>query len=155
MAWEMVRPLLQWWLVPRRLQRMLGAGLGGAVGSSADIAVLIALVESGVRVAGAAFAGAAAGAVVCFVVNKRWAFRDRTPVTLRQVASFAAVAAITATLMAVAMHLAVEDAGVPYLVAKALCAAAVFVVWSYPAQRRLVFVARRADLDLESARSLA
>jgi putative flippase GtrA len=93
--------------------------------------------------------------VVCFVVNKRWAFRDRTPVTLRQVASFAAVAAITATLMAVAMHLAVEDAGVPYLVAKALCAAAVFVVWSYPAQRRLVFVARRADLDLESARSLA
>jgi putative flippase GtrA len=129
---------------------MLGAGLGGAVGSSADIAVLIALVESGVRVAGAAFLGAATGAVVCFVVNKRWAFRDRSPVTLRQVASFAAVAAVTATLMAIAMHLAVEGAGVPYLAAKALCAAAVFVVWSYPAQRRLVFVARpAADLAID------
>jgi putative flippase GtrA len=135
---------------------MLGAGLGGAVGSSADLTVLIALVESGVRVAGAAFAGAATGAVVCFVVNKRWAFRDRSPVTLRQAATFAAVAAVTATLMAVAMHVAVDGAGVPYLAAKALCAAAVFVIWSYPAQRRLVFARRTGiDLDLDPTRSPA
>jgi putative flippase GtrA len=127
---------------------MLGAGLGGAIGTSADLAVLVALVESGGRVAGAAFAGAATGAAVCFVVNKRWAFRDRSPVTVRQLATFAAVAAVTATLMAIAMHLAVERAGAPYLAAKALCAAVVFAVWSYPAQRRLVFVARPAlDLD--------
>jgi hypothetical protein len=32
--------------------------------------------------------------------------------------------------------------GVPYLLAKLICAAIVFAVWTYPAQRRLVF--RRA-----------
>jgi putative flippase GtrA len=130
---------------------LLGAGLGGAIGSVADIAVLITLHESGAPVAAAAFAGAAAGAGICFAVNKRWAFRDRTPVSFRQVGTFAAVAVVTATLMAFAMHAAVEWMGVPYLLAKALCAAAVFAAWSYPAQRRLVFaprVARDALHDL-------
>jgi hypothetical protein len=32
--------------------------------------------------------------------------------------------------------------GVPYLLAKLICAICVFAVWTYPAQRRLVF--RRA-----------
>jgi hypothetical protein len=50
-----------------------------------------------------------------------------------------------------------HQAHLPYLVAKALCAAAVFAVWSYPAQRRLVFVARPAlpAAGLAPARLLA
>jgi hypothetical protein len=45
-------------------------------------------------------------------------------------------------MMALAMQLVSVELGVPYLFAKLLCAAAVFAVWTYPAQRRLVF--RRA-----------
>ena len=61
--------------------------------------------------------------------------------------------------------------GVPYLLAKVVCAAAVFAVWSFPAQRRLVFTDRpqtghpiddadvglglELDADLDPAASLA
>jgi hypothetical protein len=41
--------------------------------------------------------------------------------------------------MAAAMHAACTRAHLPYLVAKAGCGLVVFVCWSYPAQRRLVF----------------
>ena len=78
-------------------------------------------------------------AVASFAVSKYVAFRDPSPVRLRQVAAFALVALATALFTAIAMQVAAVALGVPYLVAKALCAALVFVLWSYPAQRRLVF----------------
>jgi hypothetical protein len=37
------------------------------------------------------------------------------------------------------MQLVAVRLGVPYLLAKLICAAIVFAVWTYPAQRRLVF----------------
>jgi putative flippase GtrA len=107
-----------------------------------DVAILVLLVECGAPVAAAAFCGAAAGAVMNFALNKYIAFRDRSPVTGHQLARFGLVAVSTAALMALAMQLVAVQLGVPYLAAKLICAAAVFVVWTYPAQRRLVF--RRA-----------
>jgi putative flippase GtrA len=123
-------------------RELIAAGLGGAVGSLLDVALLVLLVESGTPVAAAAFCGAAAGAVMNFALNKYIAFRDRSPVTGHQLARFGIVAVATAALMALAMQLVAVRLGVPYLVAKLVCAAAVFAVWTYPAQRRLVF--RRA-----------
>ena len=90
----------------------------------------------------AAFAGAVVGAVVNFGLNKYIAFRDRSRITGQQLVRFGIVAVATAMLMALAMQLVAVWLGVPYLLAKLLCAAAVFAVWTYPAQRRLVF--RRA-----------
>jgi putative flippase GtrA len=116
--------------------------MGGAVGSVIDIATLVLMVEGGAPVAGAAFCGAAAGAAMNFLLNKYVAFRDRSPITPQQLARFGFVAVATAVLMALAMQLVAVELGVPYLIAKLICAAAVFAVWSYPAQRRLVF--RRA-----------
>jgi hypothetical protein len=49
------------------------------------------------------------------------------------------VAAATALLMAAAMQLFAVELGVPYLAAKVVCSALVFLAWTYPAQRRLVF----------------
>lgn len=112
------------------------------MGSLLDIGVLVLLVEHHTPVAVAAFCGAAAGAVMNFALNKYLAFRDRSPINGRQLARFGLVAVATAVLMAIAMQLVVVELGVPYLLAKLLCAAAVFAVWTYPAQRRLVF--RRA-----------
>ena len=107
-----------------------------------DVAVLVLLVEHHAPIAAAAFCGAAAGAVANFTLNKYFAFRDRSPITGRQLARFGLVAVATALLMAAAMQLVAVWLGVPYLIAKLVCAALVFAVWTYPAQRRLVF--RRA-----------
>jgi putative flippase GtrA len=123
-------------------RELVSAGAGGAVGSMLDVAVLVLLVEHGAPVAAAAFCGAAAGAVMNFSLNKYFAFRDRSPIDGRQVARFGLVAVATALLMAGAMELVAVKLGVPYLLAKLVCAALVFAVWTYPAQRRLVF--RRA-----------
>jgi putative flippase GtrA len=123
-------------------RQLISAGAGGAVGSMLDVAVLVLLVEHHAPIAAAAFCGAAAGAVANFTLNKYFAFRDRSPITGRQLARFGLVAVATALLMAAAMQLVAVWLGVPYLIAKLVCAALVFAVWTYPAQRRLVF--RRA-----------
>jgi putative flippase GtrA len=120
-------------------RELVVAGAGGAMGSMLDVSVLVLMVEHGAPVAGAAFCGAAAGAVMNFVLNRRFAFRDRTAITGRQLARFGLVAVATAMLMALAMQLVAVMLGVPYLIAKLVCAATVFAVWTYPAQRRLVF----------------
>lgn len=120
----------------------MAAGAGGAVGSMLDAAVLVLMVEHGAPIAASAFCGAAAGAAMNFVLNRRFAFRDRTTITGKQLARFGLVAVATAMLMAIAMQLVAVKLGVPYLLAKLICAALVFAVWTYPAQRRLVF--RRA-----------
>lgn len=119
---------------------MLGAALGGIVATACDVGTLILLVEYlHVVIPLAAFVASGVGAAACFLMNKHVAFRDRSPVTIVQIARFGLVAVSTAVLMALMMKLVAVDLHVPYLIAKALCAAAVFVVWTYPAQRRLVF----------------
>src|SRR5262245_59001272 len=119
-------------------QRVL-SGFGGGLSTAADVAVLTILVEAGAPIAVSAFVGSMVGAVVCYLMNKYVAFRDRSRVRAAQLAAFGLVAAATALMMALAMQLVAVKLGVPYLLAKLICAAVVFVVWSYPAQKRLVF----------------
>jgi putative flippase GtrA len=123
----------------KNIRQLAAAGVGGAVGTGLDIAVLVLLVEHGTRVAVAAFVGAAAGALVNFTLNKYIAFRDHSRIAARQLVRFGLVTVATAMLMAGAMQLVAVELGVPYLLAKLICAAVVFAVWTYPAQRRLVF----------------
>ncbi len=118
---------------------MVHAGIGGAIGTSLDVASLVLLVRAGVSIPVAAFVGASVGAVACFVFNKYVAFRDHSKVTAHQLARFGTMAVATALLMAFAMKLVCVKLGVPVLPAKLLCAATIFIVWTYPAQRRLVF----------------
>lgn len=127
-------------LIVKNLRELSAAGVGGAVGTGVDIGLLALLVEHAhVAVPVAAFFGAAAGATVNFAINKYLAFRDRSRLSARQLGRFALVALATALLMAGAMKLVAVDLHVPYLLAKLVCAAVVFAVWTYPAQRRLVF----------------
>jgi putative flippase GtrA len=126
-----------------QLRQMFAAGLGGVAATTVDVAALVLQVESGANVAAAAFIAASLGAVVGFVWNKHIAFRDRSPVSLQQLVRFGSVAVATALLMATAMYVVAVKLGVPYLVAKVVCSALVFVAWTYPAQRRLVFATRR------------
>lgn len=126
-------------MVVPRVPRILAAAATGIGATGVDVALLAACVSRGAPVGVAAFVGAVAGAGVAFGVGKRWAFGDRGPARAEQVVRFAAVAGATAVLMALAMTLAVDGLGAPYLGAKLACSAAVFAGWSYPAQRRFVF----------------
>jgi putative flippase GtrA len=121
-------------------RQMLAAGLGGAVGSLFDVATLLLLVKlTPASIPLSAFLAAGVGAVVCFLMNKYIAFRDGKPVTFEQVGRFALVAVATGLLTAGAMKIVAVDLHVPVVLAKAICAAAVFIAWTFPAQRRFVF----------------
>jgi len=128
---------------PRREGRsprsLPAAALGGGIATAVDVTTLVLLVHAGVAVALAAFSGATIGAVTCFAWNKYVAFRDRSPITVQQLGRFGIVAVATALLMAFAMHVVAVKLGVPLVPAKLGCSAAVFLAWTFPAQRRLVF----------------
>jgi putative flippase GtrA len=118
---------------------LIAASCSGAVGSCFDLGLLILMVEQGVAIPVAAFLAAAFGAAVNFLLNKYIAFRDRSPITVQQLGRFGLVAVAAALLMAVAMRVVAVELGVQYVLAKLVCAVVVFLVWTYPAQRR-VFV---------------
>ena len=120
-------------------RELLAAGFGGAVGTGLDLGCLVLMVKHGVSVPVATFIAALAGAVTNFVINKYVAFRDPSPINLRQLARFGFVAVAAALLMSVAMKIVVVKLGAPVVFAKLACAAVVFAIWTYPAQRRLVF----------------
>jgi putative flippase GtrA len=131
-------------VVTHRSKRLVKVGLSGMIATAIDVVTLIALVELlGSHVTIAAFLAAVAGGVGNFAVNKYWAFKDRSPVDLRQVASYAIVSLVTAMFVASMVHVLAVLLGVPYLLAKAIAAALAFILWSYPAQSRLVFRAPR------------
>jgi putative flippase GtrA len=126
-------------LLVKNPRRLLTAGFGGVVATLFDVSLLALMIQHGVAISVAAFFAAAAGAVMNFTLNKYIAFRDRSPITLQQLTRFGAVSVATAMLMALSMHVVAVKLGVHFLLAKAICAAIVFVIWTYPAQRRLVF----------------
>jgi len=141
----LARRLLKPWLV-KNPRELLTAGIGGALGTGVDVAVLVLLVGHHVSIPLATFIAALAGAVTNFTLNKYVAFRDRSPITLGQIVRYDVVAVVAALLMAGAMKIATAaNPGVPLVVAKLACAAVVFAIWTYPAQRRLVF-ARSAEV---------
>jgi putative flippase GtrA len=121
------------------LRRFATAGFNGAVSTLVDVGTLVLLAHVGMAVALAAFAGCVTGAVANFTLNKYVTFRDRSPITASQLARFTLVAVATGLLTAGGMELVAVQLGAPLVIAKAICAAVVFAVWTYPAQRRLVF----------------
>jgi putative flippase GtrA len=126
---------------------MVRVGVSGVVATGIDVAALVLLVEAlGSHVTLAAFLAAALGGVSNFLINKYWAFRDRSPLELRQVTVYSFVSLVTAAFVAVAVHMLAVVMVLPYLWAKAIAAALVFVVWTYPAQSRLVFPHARKPL---------
>jgi len=121
------------------MRQMLASGFGGACATAVDVSALVLQVRHGTPIALAAFVSAALGAAVGFTLNKFIAFRDRSRITAPQLARFGIVAVATALLMALCMELVAVKLAVPYVIAKVICSVVVFIAWTYPAQRRLVF----------------
>jgi putative flippase GtrA len=122
-----------------KTREMSAAALGGIAATATDVVALMGLIAMGVAIPVSAFLAASLGAVVCFAINKHVAFKDKTPLSLDQVARFAFVAVTNACALALLMKLFAVEMSVPVLPAKLISAAIVFVCWTYPAQRRLVF----------------
>jgi putative flippase GtrA len=120
-------------------RRFAAAGLNGVLATVVDLGTLVGLAHVGIAVAIAAFFGCCTGAVANYTLNKYLAFRDRSPVAVGQLARFALVAVATGLLTAGGMELLAVHLGLPVVCAKTICAVLVFGLWSYPAQRRLVF----------------
>jgi putative flippase GtrA len=121
-------------------KRIMRVGVSGIVATTVDVTALVLLVEllrSHVTIA--AFLAASLGGVTNFFINKYWAFDDDAPLQIRQIAIYALVSLVTAAFTAAAIHILAVLIGVPYLIAKAIAAALVFLIWTYPAQARLVF----------------
>lgn len=123
--------------VTKRLMRVAASGVGA---TTVDVGALIFLVEVvGCHVTLAAFLAAVLGGITNFVINKYWAFADRTPLEIRQLTLYAVVSLVTAAFTATSLHILAVVIGVPYLIAKAVAAGLVFFLWTYPAQARIVF----------------
>jgi putative flippase GtrA len=120
-------------------RQLVIAGVAGVAGTSLDVGALVLMVKHGTAIPVATFLAALVGAATIFVLNKYVAFRDHSPVNVSQLARFGFVAVSAAMLMAVAMKIVAVKFAVPVVMAKLICAAIVFAIWTYPAQRRLVF----------------
>ena len=128
------------------MNRIVKTGLSGAGATTIDVALIVLLIELvGLPVGVAAFLASSVGAIMNFVLSKYWAFADKTPLDPKQVGKYAGVALCTALLNACTIHVLAVGIGFPYLAAKAVAAISIFLLWSYPAQAKLVFPkARRA-----------
>jgi putative flippase GtrA len=126
---------------PMAAWRLLGRHqLGAVLATALDFLVMIAAVE-GLHAAPAlaAAAGAAAGAVANFALGRRWVFRATSADVLPQAGRYAAVSAASAGWNALGEY-ALNGAGhVEYVVARAMVALAVGLLWNFPLQRRFVF----------------
>jgi putative flippase GtrA len=120
-------------------RQLLASGMGGIIATAVDVGALVLQVRHGTPVPLAAFIAATLGACVGFTFNKYVAFRDRSAVSATQLGRFGIVAVAAALLMAFAMELVAVKLDVPYVLAKLVCSTLIFIGWTYPAQRRLVF----------------
>lgn len=136
-------------------RQLLTAALGGVAATALDVGLLVLMVRHHVSVPRATFVAAVGAAGASFLINKYVAFRDRSPINLGQLVRFHFVAVVAALLMAAAMKLVAVGLSVPLVIAKLGCAAMVFAIWTYPAQRRLVFARAAAGSESIWARGRA
>lgn len=122
--------------------RLLGRHQVAAfIGTTADFAAMIALVELG-RLAPpvATVLSAIAGGVVNFALSRAWTFRARHRGTIAgQAARYAAVSLGGALLNGLVLAAVLAVASVPYVLARGAVAVLVSVLYTFPLHARVVF----------------
>lgn len=117
---------------PRWL-KLARSGLVGVAATLTDLLALFLLVDGlGIDPVWANVPALALGLAIQFVGNKYFAFGDYSPDVVRQGGWFALVEAGALGLNALAFHLLVVLAAVPYLAARVVASATVYFVYSYP-----------------------
>lgn len=117
----------------QKARAALSCGTATAV-DFATLTVLMQVAELSVLVGAAV--GASAGAVVNYFLHRHTVFRATTERKRRQLPRYLVVAATTMVLSAGLTALVADIVGVHYLLARALAAVTVFLLWHEPLARR-------------------
>jgi putative flippase GtrA len=140
---------------PRRTTRQtLAKHLASTVPTvCADFGVMIALVRfAHASPVVATVFGALSGAATNFTLGRRWTFRATDVAPAGQAARYAIVSAASLGWNALGEYGFATVLGLQYVVARALVAVAVSLLWNYPLQRYFVFrTAVRSPGAAESA----
>lgn len=115
--------------------------VAAALGTSADFATMVALVEVG-RLAPpvATFLSAVAGGIANFVLSRTWAFRARHRGSFAaQAVRYGAVSFGGAVLNGALLGTALRIVAAPYVSARVVISIAVSLLYTYPLHTRVVF----------------
>ena len=114
--------------------------IGSLVATAVDFGSMVAWVELAHLPAVPATAlGATAGGVTNFLLGRRWIFQAHGDAAGPQAVRYALVSAASAGWNALGEWLAHDRLGVQYLLARAMVAVLVSLLWNYPMQRHFVF----------------
>jgi putative flippase GtrA len=114
--------------------------IGAVVATGVDFGVMVALVESlEVSPVAATAVGATVGAVTNFALGRTWIFGSTSGEVPGQIGRYALASAASAALNALGEHIVHDLANVRYVLARALVALAVGVLWNFPMHRHFVF----------------
>lgn len=113
---------------------------GAIAATVVDYSVMIALVSAaGAPPALGTAAGAASGAVVNFLLGRRWIFRATRHRTAPQAGRYALVSFASLLLNTAGVHVLAAYLHVQYVAARVAVSLAVSVLWNFPMQRSFVF----------------
>lgn len=125
------------------LRMLAGHQLASVVSGAVDFVVMIGLVRYlSLSPTLATVFGAAAGAIVNFTLGRRLVFSDHSGhsgALAPQAARYALVSATSLMLNALGEYVLAERLQIQYVVARALVALSVSVLWNFPLQRHFVF----------------
>lgn len=117
----------------KTLVRCAGSSLAAVAFEFASLSLLVSVLHV-FYLAGALIAGAA-GFVISFVLNRRWAFRATDGSALRQIVRHGIVVGGGIALGTALMWLMVSHLGLPYQLGWLGGGAVVFLMWTFPMQR--------------------
>ncbi len=114
--------------------------VGSIVATFVDFGLMTLLVVLGVCGATPATAfGASLGAVTNFTLGRTWIFAAQSGAAAPQALRYALVSGASAGLNAFGEHISHDRLGMQFLLARALVAVVVSLVWNFPLQRAFVF----------------
>ncbi len=121
--------------------RTLGRHQVGATAATVvDFGAMILLVEVlHIRPEVATAIGATLGGITNFTLGRAWIFRGQSGHVAGQAARYAMVSAVGAAMNTAGEDIVHGRAHVQYIVARALVAIAVSLMWNFPMQREFVF----------------
>jgi len=144
---EIAPPAVEWSrskAASGRLRTLAGHQLASFVSGAVDFLTMIAFVRwMALSPTLATVFGAAAGAVVNYSLGRSVVFPDHAGDVGPQMARYALVSATSLLLNAFGEYVLAERLGVQYVLARAVIALSVSVLWNFPLQRHFVF--RRAS----------
>ena len=132
------RPIKEFKLVTK-------SGISSVIGTGIDFLMMIFLVETTHLHPGiATFLGAVLGALTIFFLNQRWVFRADRNHTSKQLIQFFSMAGVSWLLNAGLITLLVELVKIHYILSRIFVIGFVFLCWSYPISRFVIFKKERS-----------